>query len=143
MCVRKTCVAPYRVLAALSVRVTHSPGSPNLALVGRVDIVTRAEHSLRRDRRGMGTPLRIEPPPITGATARTAPKDSRAYGRRGSFHLIAACALTAPIFRIGNRRSSLTHEIIFSTPTPCPARAYTATSDRGPCVKAWAVDSIR
>jgi len=30
----------------------------------------------------------------------TAPKDSRAYGRRVAFHLIAARDLTAPLFRL-------------------------------------------
>src|ERR1700730_4027009 len=65
-----------------------------------------------------GNPFRIEPPLPPGATARTAPRDSRAYGRRGSFHLIAACGLTAPVFRFGDQRSGLTHEIIFLTATP-------------------------
>jgi hypothetical protein len=55
-------------------------------------------------------------PFITAATAGMAPKDSRAYGCRGSFHLIAAFDSTAPHFP--HRQSGLTHEIILSTPTP-------------------------
>jgi hypothetical protein len=43
-----------------------------------------------------GNPFRIEAPLHTGATAGTAPKDSRAYGYGGSFHLIAASDSTAP-----------------------------------------------
>jgi hypothetical protein len=45
-----------------------------------------------------GNPFRNEPPPTTGATAGTAPTDSRALRGRGSFHLIAACGSTAPLF---------------------------------------------
>jgi hypothetical protein len=58
----------------------------------------------------MGTHSRNEPPPTTGATAGTAPRDSLAYGCRGSFHLIAACNSTAP-FRFSG---SSPHET-----TPC------------------------
>jgi hypothetical protein len=36
-----------------------------------------------------------------------------------------------PLFRFGDPRSSLTHEIIFLMPPP-PGECYTATSDRGP-----------
>src|SRR5882757_5439794 len=58
----------------------------------------------------MGTHLGLSHP-YHRATAGTAPQDSRAYGCRGSFHLIAACGLTAPYFRFGDRRFDLTHEI--------------------------------
>jgi hypothetical protein len=64
-----------------------------------------------------GNPFKNKAPPTTGVTAGTAPKDSRAYGCRGSFHLIAVCGSTAPLFR-WHRRSSLTHEIIFLMPPP-------------------------
>jgi len=40
--------------------------------------------------------------PYTGATAGTAPKDSRAYEGRVSFHLIAVCGKTVPLFLRGN-----------------------------------------
>jgi hypothetical protein len=45
--------------------------------------------------------------PYPRQTAGTAPKDSRAYGCRVSFHLIAACDSTAPHFRFGNRLLSV------------------------------------
>jgi hypothetical protein len=56
------------------------------------------EADFRRDRPMTGTHFRIEAPPYHRGTAGTAPKDSRAYGCRGSFHLIATCDSTAPIF---------------------------------------------
>jgi len=44
----------------------------------------------------------FDPRPREGATA---PKDSRTYGCRGSFHLIAACGLTALHFPLSAARS--------------------------------------
>jgi ATP/maltotriose-dependent transcriptional regulator MalT len=55
---------------------------------------------------------------ILRVTAGNGTENSCAYGRRGSFHLIAACNSTAPVFRVGDPRASLTHEIILWTPTP-------------------------
>jgi hypothetical protein len=60
--------------------------TPTPGLHSCKDIVTRAEHSLRPRPSGDASPFRIKPPPATGGTAGTAPKDSRAYGCRGSFH---------------------------------------------------------
>jgi hypothetical protein len=71
------------------------------------------------NRRPMGTRSGLGHPYHRG-TAGTAPKDSRASGCQVSFHLIAACGLTAPFFRLGGRRSSPNHEIIFLTPIPAP-----------------------
>jgi hypothetical protein len=44
----------------------------------------------------------VQWPPTPRATAGTAPEDSRAYEGRVSFHLIAVCGETVPLFLRGN-----------------------------------------
>jgi hypothetical protein len=77
------------------IMTTGNNGKPAKPVWPTADPETAAEVRFRRNRRAMGTHLGLSPPPTTGATAGTAPKDSRAYGHRGSFHLIASCDSTA------------------------------------------------
>jgi hypothetical protein len=73
-------------------RILRKYGYPPDLQDAAVQTVLQQAEALSAER--MGTRLGMSHP-TSGRQPETAPKDSRAYGRRVSFHLVAACVSTA------------------------------------------------